>query len=91
MHKQRQKCRQGRRKRILRVEMVQLAPARESRTPFCAYYGPVGETCLQTTNLKTVLTLPGPPAYVYMACPQHYAAVHQMVQAFLARLVNHSQ
>ncbi|HLH78684.1 MAG TPA: hypothetical protein VKV29_00200 [Chthonomonas sp.] len=83
-----QKSRQGRRARIPRVGVVQLAPARESRTPFCAYYGPGGETCSLTSGLKTVWRLPGPPACIYMACPFHYEVVHQMVQAFLTRLVN---
>jgi hypothetical protein len=77
--------------RLARVRVVQLAPARESRTPFCAYYGPAGETCSQTTGLKVVWRLPGPPTYMYMACPLHYVAVQQMVLAFLARLVNGSQ
>jgi hypothetical protein len=84
MHKQRQ----GRRVRLGRVGVVQLAPARERCTPFCAYYGPAGETCASTTDLKTVWTLPGPPKYRYMACPLHYEAVYRQVQAFLARLVN---
>jgi hypothetical protein len=83
-----QKRRQRRQVCLARVGVVQLAPARENRTPFCAYYGPAGETCPQTTELKTVWRLPGPPTYIYLACPRHYEAVHQMVQAFLARLVN---
>jgi hypothetical protein len=90
MSKRRQKYGQGRQERIPRVRMVQLAPSRASLTPFCAYYGPAGETCASTTGLVTVLTLPGPPVYVYMACPRHYEAVQQMVQAFLARLAHMS-
>ena len=90
MSKQRQKGKQGRQGRIPRVGVVELAPSRASHTPFCAYYSPAGETCLQTTDLKTVLTLPGPPMYVYLACPLHYEAVQQMVQAFLARLAHMS-
>jgi hypothetical protein len=82
---------QGRRAYLPRVGVVQLAPSRESTTPFCAYYGPGGETCSQTTGLKTVWRLPGPQTCIYMACPRHYEAVHQQVQAFLARLVNISR
>jgi hypothetical protein len=89
MRKQRQKCRHGKQARLRRVGMVQLAPSRASRTPFCAYYGPGGETRCQTTGLKTVFTLPGPPLHVYMACPQHYEAVRRMVQTFLARCALH--
>jgi hypothetical protein len=91
MRKQRRKCRQGRQARTSRMGVVQLAPSRASRTPFCAYCGPGGETCCQTTGLKTVWRLPGPPACFYMACPNHYEAVYRMVRAFLARLVNNSQ
>jgi hypothetical protein len=86
MRKQEPKRGPGRRVRLPRVGIVQLAPARASRTPFCAYYGPAGETCSQTTGLKMVWRLPGPPTCIYMACPRHYEEVHQMVQAFLARL-----
>jgi hypothetical protein len=85
MRKRRQKCGQERQARGPRVGVVQLAPSRVSRTPFCAYYGPGGETCSQSRCLETVFTLPGPPLHVYMACPQHYEAVHRQVQAFLAR------
>lgn len=69
-----------------RVGVVQLAPSRESVTPFCAYYGPEGETCVTTTGLKTVFTLPSSLPYAYMACPLHYDAVSDMVQRFLASL-----
>jgi hypothetical protein len=88
---QKQKRGQRRQVHIPRVGVVQLAPSRESYTPFCAYYGPGGETCSQTTGLVTVWTLPGPPTCAYMACPLHYEAVYQQVQAFLARLINGSQ
>jgi hypothetical protein len=91
MHKQKQKYGQRAQVRLPRVGVVQLAPARESRKPFCAYYGPRGETCPRTTDLKMVLMLPGPMAYTYMACPLHYEAVYQRVQIFLAGLVNRSQ
>jgi hypothetical protein len=89
--KRRDKRQQGRQARLPRVGVVQLAPARESRTPFCAYYGPKGEICFNTAGLKMVLTLPGLTAYTYMACPEHYEAVSQRVQAFLARLANCSR
>jgi hypothetical protein len=83
--------RPGRQARLARVRVVQLAPARESRTPFCAYYGLAGETCAHTTDLKMVWRLPGPPTCIYMACPLHYEAVSQQVQAFLDCLVNGSR
>jgi hypothetical protein len=75
-------------KKRLRIRMrclglVELAPSRKSMTPFCAYYGPNGETCSATRMLATVWTLPGIPPYAYMACLLHYAAVQQQVQAFL--------
>jgi hypothetical protein len=88
MSKRRQERGQGKRVRLPRVGIVQLARSRASDRPFCAYYGPKGEICASTTSLKLVWRLPGPPACVYMACPQHYEAVHQMVQAFLARVVS---
>jgi hypothetical protein len=70
--------------------VVRLAPARESTTPFCSYYGPHGETCSSTTGLETVGTLPSYPPVVYMACPLHADVVSQTVQAFLERLKNPS-
>ena len=73
-----------------RVGRVQLAPARESQTPFCAYYGHHGETCSSTTGLEVVATLPSRPPIAYMACPLHYDAVSQIVQTFLEKLENHS-
>lgn len=76
---------------VPRVGAVELSPSRASTTPFCAYYGPHGETCSNTIGLKMVATLPGIPAYQYMACPLHYDAVYQMVQAFLADLENLSK
>ena len=72
--------------RFPRVGFVQLAPSRESTTPFCAYYGPKGEMCSNTTGLETVFTLPSSPPVKYMACPLHYDAVYQMVQTFLTNL-----
>lgn len=66
--------------------MVELAPSRTSTTPFCAYYGPQGQTCSATTDLRLVGTLPGTPVYHYLACPLHYEAVSQLLQAFLADL-----
>jgi len=74
-----------------KFESVQLSPSRESETPFCAYYGPDGETCAGTTGLETVFMLPSTPAVKYMACPLHYDAVYQMGQAFLARLATLSK
>ena len=68
------------------VGPVQLAPARESVTPFCAYYGPRGETCSSTTGLRVVGTLPATPPVKYMACPLHYEAVDQILQRFLSSL-----
>ena len=86
------KQKRGRRQvRFLRAGIVQLAPARMSHTPFCAYYGPKGETCPQTVGLKTVWKLPGPPTCIYMACPLHYEAVSQQVRDFLARLASSFQ
>ena len=86
--KRRDKHKSRRQARLPRIGVVQLAPSRESRTPFCAYYGPKGEICFNTTGLQVVLTLPGPPTYTYMACSLHYEAVSQRVQVFLARLAD---
>jgi hypothetical protein len=72
--------------RFPHVGLVRLAPSRESKTPFCAYYGPNGETCSEGTEIEVVFTLPCKPAVQYMACPLHYDEVYQKVQAFLARL-----
>jgi hypothetical protein len=68
------------------VGAVTFAPSRQSMTPFCAYYGPNGETCTEVTELKGVFTLPSTPPVKYFACPLHYQAVYQMVQGFLAKL-----
>lgn len=68
------------------VGLVILPPSRESPTPFCAYYGPDGQTCSEERGLQEVSTLPCRPPITFLACPLHYEAVHQMVQAFLARL-----
>jgi hypothetical protein len=73
------------------VGLVRLAPSRESKTPFCAYYGPNGETCSEGTELEMVFTLPSTPPVTYFACPLHYDAVYQKVQAFLVRLATLSQ
>lgn len=43
---------------VPRVGAVELSPSRASTTPFCAYYGPHGETCSNTIGLKMVATLP---------------------------------
>src|SRR5258708_31484545 len=72
--------------RFSHVGWVQLAPARESKTPFCAYYGPNGETCAVVRGLERVFTLPSSPPVTYCACPLHYAEVHQKLQVFLASL-----
>ncbi len=72
---------------------VQLAPSRQSTTPFCAYYGPHGETCSATDNLRWVWQLPGSPGELlrgYMACPDHYAEVEQAVTRFLATVLQPS-
>ncbi len=69
-----------------RVGLVTFSSSRKSSTPFCAYYGPDGETCPQVTELKTVFVLPSVPPVKYMACPLHYDAVDQAVQRFLARM-----
>ncbi len=74
-----------------RVGRVQLAPARESQTPFCADSGPHGETCSSTEGLEVVYTLRGHSPVAYLACPLHYGAVSHMVQTFLDKLKNLSQ
>ena len=49
---------------------------RENTTkPFCAYYGPNGETCPVTKGLAVVLSLPSIPPVMVMACPLHYGNV----------------
>jgi hypothetical protein len=80
-----QGTKQHRRKKGPRIRLrclgfVELASSRRSMTPFCAYYGPNGETCSQTRRLATVWTLPSIPPYTYLACPLHYEAVQQQVQ-----------
>ncbi len=75
------------------VVTVHLAPSRQSTTPFCAYYGPQGQTCSVTDNLRWVWRIPGPPGALprgYMACPEHYAAVEQAVTRFLAAVMQPS-
>lgn len=54
--------------------------------PFCAYYGPSGETCSITTGLEVVLSLPSIPPAVFLACPFHYDTVRKQAEAFLATL-----
>lgn len=85
-YRDRSRQRKGHSLYVPRVGLVQLAPSRASTMPFCAYYGPRGQTCSNTTSLEIVGTLPGFPAYHYMACPLHFEAVSQMLQAFLADL-----
>ena len=70
------------------VGLVTLCPSRESEQPFCAYYGPNGETCACTTLLAVAGTLPSMPPVVYMACPLHYDEIHQTVERFLAALAH---
>jgi hypothetical protein len=73
------------------VGLVQLAPGRESKTPFCSYYGSHGETCSITTGLAIVWRMPSKPPVEYFACPLHYDAVYQMVQTFLSKLEKRSK
>jgi hypothetical protein len=77
--------------RFPHVGLVTFPPSRESKTPFCAYFGPNGETCSEGTELEMVFTLPSTPPVTYFACPLHYDAVYQKVQAFLVRLATLSQ
>src|SRR2546430_8363693 len=78
----------GRTVHMPRVGMVHFAPARESKRPFCAYYGPRGETCSTTTGLVEVRALPTLPPVRFMACPVHYKAVEQRVQRFLDEITH---
>ncbi len=55
-------------------------------TPFCAYYGPNGETCPVTVNLQVAFYLPSVPPVACMACPLHYGIVYKQGEAFLATL-----
>ncbi|HZO73468.1 MAG TPA: hypothetical protein VFB60_14810 [Ktedonobacteraceae bacterium] len=71
--------------------LVTFPPSRRSSTPFCAYYGPKGETCSQVTELEMVFILPSIPPVKYMACPLHYDAVDQVVQRFIARMEHLAQ
>ncbi len=73
------------------VGLVTLCPARESEQPFCAYYGPHGETCSSVNLLEIAGTLPSLPPIIYMACPLHYDEIHREVQQFLARLAQLSR
>ncbi len=57
-----------------------------TETPFCAYYGPNGETCPVKINLKVVMSLPSVPPVICMACPLHYGIVYKQAEAFLATL-----
>lgn len=86
-----QKRQNGKRQKGLSIRVrclgiVEPAPSRRSMTPFCAYYGPNGETCSDTRMLATVWSIPGMPPCAYMACPLHYDAVRQQVQRFLANV-----
>jgi hypothetical protein len=71
---------------VMAAGLVTLCPARESEQPFCAYYGPHGETCSSVAMLEIAGTLPSLPPVIYMACPLHYDEVHREVQRFLATL-----
>ncbi|HEY1353688.1 MAG TPA: hypothetical protein VGF67_29110 [Ktedonobacteraceae bacterium] len=62
-----------------------LTPGRAADRPFCAYMGEAGETCKETINLETILTIQGPPRMVLAACPRHRAEVHQLARAFVSR------
>lgn len=73
---------QGRKAHTKRHEQ---SSTRADTRPFCAYYGPNGETCPVTTGLAMVLSLPTSPSIGYMACPLHYDLVRQQVDEFLAR------
>jgi hypothetical protein len=81
--RKRQKRKKGLRIRMRCLGLVELAPSRKSMTPFCAYYGPNGETCSETRMLTTVWSM---PPHTYMACLLHYDAVQQQVQRFLTDL-----
>jgi hypothetical protein len=73
---------------VAQVGLVTLCPSRESEQPFCAYYGPNGETCASTSMLAIAGMLPSLPPVVYMACPLHYDEIHQTVERFLATLAH---
>jgi hypothetical protein len=70
------------------IGLVTLCPSRESEQPFCAYYGPNGETCTCTSRLAIAGELPSLPPVIYMACPLHYGEVHRAVERFLATLAH---
>lgn len=70
---------------IPQVGFVTLLASRESNKPFCAWYGPNGETCSSTTMLAIVATLAGIPPVGYMACPLHFDEVRQSKERFLVR------
>ena len=79
---------QGRKAHTKRYEQ---SSTRADTRPFCAYYGPNGETCPVTTGLAMVFSLPTYPSIGYMACPLHYDFVRQQVDEFLARCLMASQ
>ena len=50
---------------------------------FCAYYGPQGDMCTNTTQLQSVLTLKGFATLLWAACPEHRAEVYKRALAFV--------
>jgi hypothetical protein len=64
---------------------VQPTPSRAEDQPFCAYFGPKGEKCTNTTEVQPVLTLKGFATLMWMACPQHRAEVHKLALNFVQR------
>ncbi|MGH2506178.1 MAG: hypothetical protein ACRDHZ_01960 [Ktedonobacteraceae bacterium] len=66
-------------------------PSRAADEPFCAYFGPHGEFCAETTDLENVFSIAGSPdlaetpALVWMACPAHREHVQRRADAFAQR------
>ncbi len=85
--------RQKKRKMRIKASVIHLTSSRHSTTPFCAYYGPHGETCNSTNELAWVWRIPGMPGMPplgYMACPHHYTDVEETVKRFLASVIHPS-
>lgn len=85
MTHQKKRGKQGRGKTTPGPLPLQPAPGRAADHPFCAYMGAHGETCAETTQLEEVFVIEGAPRLIWLACPLHREAVHQLAASFVLR------
>lgn len=76
---------------VIQQSLFARLPRRAADKPFCAYFGPHGEICVETTKLEEVLSISGPPHLTWMACPTHREEVRQLAQALIKRATSASQ